>query len=213
MTDLLAGVSRRRPVLLVLEDGHWADAPDALLLRHLARARGRRAPAAARDVPRHRGRRPGRSAETLADLRRSDDVVRLRLAGLSGDEVTEFVRARRGRRADAGLPELAQAISDLTDGNAFLVCELWRALVETGIVEVVDGTIRLTRPLADLGTPESVREVVGQRLARLRARDHRPARAGGHGRSGVRARRPAPRRRAPATRAAGRASTRRSTAG
>ena len=30
----------RRPVLLVLEDAHWADAPTLLLLRHLARAAG-----------------------------------------------------------------------------------------------------------------------------------------------------------------------------
>ena len=40
VTDLLAGVSRRRPVLLVIEDGHWADAPTLLLLRHLARVAG-----------------------------------------------------------------------------------------------------------------------------------------------------------------------------
>ena len=39
--------------------------------------------------------------------------------------------------------------------------------METGIVEVADGTIRPTRPLAELGTPESVREVVSQRLSRL----------------------------------------------
>ena len=65
------------------------------------------------------------------------------------------------------MPELAGAIRDLTEGNAFLVCELWRALAETGAVEVVDGAIRLTRSSAELGTPESVREVVSQRLSRL----------------------------------------------
>ena len=70
---------------------------------------------------------PQTLAEALADLRRSDDVVRLRLAGLSGDEVTEFVRRAAGAEV-GGLPELAQAIGDLTGGNAFLVCELWRAL-------------------------------------------------------------------------------------
>ena len=40
VTDLLAGVTRDRPALLVLEDGHWADAPTLLLLRHLTRAAG-----------------------------------------------------------------------------------------------------------------------------------------------------------------------------
>ena len=41
VTDLLAGVSAGRPVLLVLEDVHWADGPTLGLLRHLARASGR----------------------------------------------------------------------------------------------------------------------------------------------------------------------------
>src|SRR5438067_7106847 len=38
VADLLAGVARRSPVLLVLEDLHWADAPTLLLLRHLVRS-------------------------------------------------------------------------------------------------------------------------------------------------------------------------------
>jgi DNA-binding CsgD family transcriptional regulator len=170
VTDLLAGISRRRPLLLVLEDGHWADAPTLLLLRHLTRAAGNARMmllATFRDTEAE-----GREdlSETLADLRRSDDVVWLRLAGFSSEEMTEFVRRAAGGEPEAGLPELATAISDLTDGNAFLVCELWRALVETGDVEVTGGEIRLRRPLAELGTPESVREVVSQRLSRLAPR-------------------------------------------
>ena len=38
VSDLLVATSRRRPTLLVIEDGHWADTPTLLLLRHLARA-------------------------------------------------------------------------------------------------------------------------------------------------------------------------------
>ena len=94
---------------------------------------------------------PDALAETLADLRRSEDVVRLRLGGLSGAEVTEFVRRAAG--GDRGVPEVARAISDMTAGNAFLVCELWRALVDSEAVEVADGALRLTRPLDELGTP------------------------------------------------------------
>ena len=202
VATLLAGISRGRPVLLILEDGHWADAPTLLLLRYLARAAGsarllmlvtfRDAEA---DVP-------ATLAEALADLRRSDTVVRMRVAGFSGDEVTEFIRNAAGGEVGAGPPWLAKAIGDLTGGNAFLVCELWRALVETGMVELVDGTVRLTRSTMDLGTPESVREVVSQRLARLARRDRRAAGAGGHRRRGVRLRGRPPRRRRPRRRAA-----------
>ncbi|MDA0165996.1 AAA family ATPase [Solirubrobacter ginsenosidimutans] len=163
VTDLLTAVSRDRPVLLVLEDTHWADAPTLGLLRHLARASGRARLLLL--VTFRDAEVPDGLSETLADLRRSDDVVRLRLPGLSGEDVGDFVR-RAGAGADVA--ELARTISDLTAGNAFLVCELWRALVDTNVVRVVDGELRLVRPLAELGTPESVREVVGGRLARLR---------------------------------------------
>ena len=151
----------------MLEDGHWADAPTLLLLRHLARAgAGARLLVVAtfRDTE---ADVPDALSDTLADLRRSDDVVRLHLGGLSAGEVTEFVRDAAGGELGSGPPELAGTISDLTGGNPFLVCELWRALIETEAVEAAGGTIRFTRAPTELGTPESVREVVSQRLARL----------------------------------------------
>jgi DNA-binding CsgD family transcriptional regulator/tetratricopeptide (TPR) repeat protein len=170
VADLLANVSRGRPILLVLEDGHWADAPTLLLLRHLTRSAWSARLlllATFRDTETDV---PAELAETLADLRRSDDVVRMRLSGLSGAEVSDLVSRATGSDPEPELRELATTIHDLTGGNAFLVCELWRALVETGIVEVAGGQVRVTRPLTELGTPESVREVVSQRLSRLAPR-------------------------------------------
>ncbi|HTU84401.1 MAG TPA: AAA family ATPase [Solirubrobacteraceae bacterium] len=167
VTELLESVSRRRVVLLVIEDGHWADATTLMLLRHLARSVwGGRVLlfATFRDTE---ADVPDSLAETLADLRRADDVVRLRLGPLSDHEVAEFVMRSVTAAPSADLAEVARAITDLTAGNAFLVCELWRALVETGVVEVQDGIARVNAPLAELGTPESVREVVSQRLTRL----------------------------------------------
>ncbi len=168
VAELLAGIAERRPVVLVLEDGHWADAPTLLLLRHLARATGARMLLLAtfRDTD---ADVPGLLAETLADLRRYD-VVRLRLAGLSDDEVDEFIRCAGGAEHGSGARGLARAIHALTAGNAFLVCELWRALIETGAVELEGGTIHVRRSPGDLGSPESVREVVSQRLSRLAPR-------------------------------------------
>ncbi|HYI19777.1 MAG TPA: LuxR C-terminal-related transcriptional regulator, partial [Solirubrobacteraceae bacterium] len=92
------------------------------------------------------------------------DVVRLRLVGLSDAEVAEFVRRAAG---DDGPPALTQALHALTQGNAFLLCELWRALIETGAVETDGSGTRVHRTPEELGSPESVREVVSQRLARL----------------------------------------------
>jgi DNA-binding CsgD family transcriptional regulator/tetratricopeptide (TPR) repeat protein len=167
VTGLLEVAGRRRPVVLVIEDAHWADVPTLLLLRHLARAaRSARVLLLAtfRDTE---AEVPDTLAETLADLRRAEDVVRIRLKALSPDAVREFVHRAVSREVGAELEELAGAISELTGGNPFLMCELWRALLETRVVDLAHGELHVTRPLSDLGTPESVREVVSQRLARL----------------------------------------------
>ncbi len=168
VSDLLERVGRRRPVVLVIEDGHWADVPTLLLLRHLAQAAwaGRVLLFATfRDTE---DEVPQALAQTLADLRRSDDVVRMRLEGLSDVEVSEFVRRVTEGRASAELPEIARAISNLTGGNAFLMCELWRALLDTDATADGEGELRLAGSLlAQLQTPDSVREVVSARLARL----------------------------------------------
>jgi DNA-binding CsgD family transcriptional regulator/tetratricopeptide (TPR) repeat protein len=167
--DLLTGAGRRRPLLLVLEDGHWADTPTLLLLRHLVRSA---TDARMLVVATFRDTEvdvPAELSDALADLRRADDVVRLKLGGLSEDEIAEFVERAAGREQDARVHELTSAIHALTQGNAFLVCELWRALLETGALVLNDGTVRLTRPIAEIATPESVREVVSQRVSRLDA--------------------------------------------
>ncbi len=169
VADLLANVSRSRPILLVVEDGHWADAPTLLLIRHLARAAWNARLMLLMTFRDTETELAPELAETLADLRRSENVLRMRLPGLTGAEISDLVSRAAGGASgqDPGLRELADAIHELTDGNAFLVCELWRDLAETGAVEVASGRVKLTAPLSDLGTPESVREVVSQRLSRL----------------------------------------------
>jgi predicted ATPase/DNA-binding CsgD family transcriptional regulator len=164
VADLLAAASRPSPLLLVLEDLHWADVPTLLLLQHLVRSGGD-----ARMLLLITYRDVGEDAaadltETLIEVRRTEGVARVRLSKLSAEEIAEFARANTGVEPAA---ELAREITELTDGNAFLVTELWRELVETGSLGDADGLLRLERPLRSLATPDSVRAVVSQRLDRL----------------------------------------------
>ncbi|HVW17733.1 MAG TPA: AAA family ATPase, partial [Solirubrobacteraceae bacterium] len=166
VADLLGGAGARAPVLIVVEDLHWADGATLLLLRHLARSTDGRVLVVAtfRDTE---AEVPPGLADALADLRRADDVVRLHLAGLGEADVTEFVRRASGARVDREGRGLVRALRDLTEGNAFLLCELWRALVEREAVVVRDGCVAPVVPPAEIAAPDGVREVVGQRLARL----------------------------------------------
>ncbi len=164
VTDLLVGVSTATPLLLVLEDVHWADASTLQLMRHLVRS-GAEARmllvATFRDVE---ADMPVAVSDALVDVYRSEGVVRVHLGGLSEDEIAEFVQLTTGVEA-AG--DLRTAIAELTGGNAFLVNELWRGLVESGAIEVGPMSARLARPTDGLQAPTTVREVVSQRIARL----------------------------------------------
>ena len=154
----------------MLEDGHWADTPTLLLLRHLARSAWS---ARLLILATFRDSEADMPVELVRDACRPAPRRRRRATApgraLRGGG-RDLVSRAAGSDPDPELRELATTIHDLTEGNAFLVCELWRALVETGIVEVADGQVRVTRPLTELGTPESVREVVSQRLSRLAPR-------------------------------------------
>src|SRR3954471_20631343 len=137
VADLLASVGRRAPLVVVVEDGHWADTPTLLLLRHLARGSSE-APALVlttfrdteADVPRA-------LSAALVDLRRSEGVVRLRLGGLSAAEISEFVARAAGADLGPELPDLGRSLRELTGGNAFLMTELWRTLLETETLPMV----------------------------------------------------------------------------
>src|SRR5919201_3513256 len=156
-----------RPVVLVCEDGHWADTPTLLLLRHLSRAAAEARMLIVATFRDAEADMPEELSDALVDLRRSEGVVRVRLGGLSASEIEEFVRKAVGGEPGAEMTGLAAALRDLTGGNAFLLTELWRTLVETGAVEIGPAGARLVRLLQDVATPETVREVVSQRLGRL----------------------------------------------
>jgi len=165
LVDLLANVSATVPVLLVLDDLHWADRSTLLFLRHLLRTRAEArlmVVGAFRDAEDEIGEP---LADALADLARTPGLLRLHLTGLCPDEIGEFLDRAGGRDGDREV--LVATLRDLTGGNPFLLGELWRRLAETGVlVHTTDGWV-LTGPAADIGTPDGVRQVVGQRLGRL----------------------------------------------
>ena len=164
VTDVLTESARSAPVLLVLEDVHWADAPTLLLLRHLVRSA---ADARLLLVATFRDSvdevTPG-LADALVDVSRTEGVVRIRLGGLTTDEVGEFVRLAAGTAPTA---ELTATLAELTGGNAFLLTELWRELVESGGIVARPGGVVSVRPAGEVAAPTTVREMVGQRVSRL----------------------------------------------
>ncbi len=164
VTDLLKRIGRLQPLLLVLEDVHWADGETLQLLRRLGRA-APEAPMLVIGTFRHRGEEIGEELSgTLADLSRLDGVTRLAVGNLSREDIGAFIRA--SAESDA-TEELAGALGELTNGTPLLLCELWRDMVETGAVEVSHARVRLARPPEGLRGRERINDIVRQRLSRL----------------------------------------------
>jgi DNA-binding CsgD family transcriptional regulator/tetratricopeptide (TPR) repeat protein len=161
--DSLAGFLRaaaaRRPLLLILDDLHWADAPSLALLRFAGREL-EDAGLLVVGVYRHGevgGEHP--LLATLADLTRGQRRRRLLLGGLDQREVASFVALVTGAEPSPGL---AAAVHEQTDGNPFFVTEVVRLLASQGRL----GPGQAGAPLA-AGLPEGVKAVVAERLGRL----------------------------------------------
>jgi DNA-binding CsgD family transcriptional regulator/tetratricopeptide (TPR) repeat protein len=167
VADLLVAGGRQIPLVIVIEDAHWADTPSLLLLRHLAHGG---VDARALIVTTFRDTEAEVSealSAALVDLRRADGVRRLRLGGLTTEEVSEFVQSAGRGHLGADIDEVARVLHELTGGNAFLITELWRTVLDADVADGSGGGRQLADALSELGSPDGVREVVAQRLGRL----------------------------------------------
>ncbi|MEX0665483.1 MAG: AAA family ATPase [Acidimicrobiia bacterium] len=167
VVDLLGEMSVAAPIILVLDDVHWADKPSLLLLRHLLRAN---APLRLLVIATYRDTDLDRShplSDVLADLRREAGVERLDLHGLDADDVSALMTATAGHELGEDALALAQALVDETEGNPFFVGEVLLHLAETGAIVQRDGRWTTNVALGDMSIPEGIREVVGRRLSRL----------------------------------------------
>lgn len=163
VTDALVTASASAPVVMVLEDLHWASAPTLLLLRQLVSG-VEAARALVVGTWRHSEVDASHPlAATLADLRRHPGVGRLRLEGLDEAGVAAFVEAAGPGGDDT--PGLAVDLHAHTAGNPFFVGELLRHLGEM----VPDAPKRWLHDARAgvVEAPEGVVEVVGRRLSRL----------------------------------------------
>ena len=157
-------LSAERPLLLVLEDLHWADESSLHLLRHLvSRVSGMYLVVVGTYRDLELDLAPA-LATTLRELVRERLVQRIHLARLTHDGVREMIESLSGLQP----PEnLVGAIHAETEGNPFFVEEIYEHLAEEGRLFDGDGEWLDGPSLEDLDVPEGVRLVVGRRLERL----------------------------------------------
>jgi class 3 adenylate cyclase len=168
VSNFLLNAATVHPIVLVVEDLHWADAPSLRLLCHLARhLAGSRLLVIGtwREIEVTRGHP---LTEALGELRRERGFEHLPLAGLSVPEVHELLGALAERRLDESETALSEAIWRETEGNPFFLEEVMRHLLETGSAHWEAGKWTIDPASLDgLKVPEGIREVVSRRFSSL----------------------------------------------
>jgi len=164
VASFVRSAAAANPLVLILDDLHWADKPTLLLLQFLARGVARERVllvGSYRDVELERTHP---LADIVAALRREQLYERVLLRGLSFEEVKHLLRARGGQEP----PEaFVQRLLDETEGNPFFVEEVLRHLAEIGALRREEGQWVGDLSLIEENIPEGVREVIGRRLSRL----------------------------------------------
>jgi tetratricopeptide (TPR) repeat protein len=164
VSSFFGSVATVRPLVLVLDDLHWADSGTIAMLRHVARqATGQRVLllGAYRDVELD-AQHP--LTEALPDLRRETAFERVVLRGLDNADVGHLLSVI----AEQDVPDdLVRAIGEETEGNPFFIREVLLHLLEEGKLVSDEGGWRITLSIAEMGIPEGVREVIRRRVSRL----------------------------------------------
>ncbi len=161
LSTFLSSAASSRPLVLVLDDLHWADEPSLLLLQFLARQLG---DSSLLVIGTYRDVELGRHhplSRVLGELGGAERTSRVVLRGLDEPDVARYVEITAGIEPP---PSLASAVHAQTEGNPFFVSEVVRLLASEGTLAEAAGSGSAP---AQLAIPEGVRDVVGRRLDRL----------------------------------------------
>jgi class 3 adenylate cyclase/tetratricopeptide (TPR) repeat protein len=162
--EVIRGEARRQPLVLVMDDLHWADASSIELLeatlRQVQEERLLLLLASRPGWPETAGRIQAQAREKHADRN-----LELTLLPLGAEAVRRMVR---NLFPGGDLPyETRTLIEERARGNPFYIEEVVRALADQGAVEYRDGAFRVTRALESAEIPGTVQEVVMARVDRL----------------------------------------------
>ncbi len=153
----IRAIAMNAPLVIALDDLHWADKPTLMMLQHIARELSRMPVLIIGNYRDTDINRQSALSETLATLNRETGFERILLRGLTRDEVGAYIRARANVEPR---PEVLDKIFEETEGNAFFLSEVVNLMAQEGTLT--------KESVSDIAIPDGVREALGRRLNRLR---------------------------------------------
>ncbi|MDX1523682.1 MAG: AAA family ATPase, partial [Anaerolineae bacterium] len=153
LTQVFCSLTNDSPLLLCLDDVHWADEATLDWLEYVT---NRLAGSGICIFGTYRSHRAASLADWRRALNRAGLAAPIRLDGLSVTAVTELLHQVGAKQAVA--KSLAVRVHAATGGNAFFEMETVRELLETN---------KISDASAGLPLPQTVRDAVSRRTARL----------------------------------------------
>ena len=170
VADIISRSGENQPLVLMLDDLHWAEPTALELLRHVVRVAPK-----ARCLVVASTREPDETASpdlraALADLARLRSV-RVELAGLGPSRLAELVRAMGSAHMGAPAepePDVVAALDAETAGNPLFATHLVRHWLDTGRCDVSGSSLHFTTsPTPPTLLPATLRDIVWERLRSL----------------------------------------------
>ena len=163
MVLLCSNLGSRAPLLLVVDDAHWADSGTVAMLHHLIR-RTHNLPVMVMATYREVELKESRPFnEMLLDLNRQRLGYRIKLERLDKEATRQLLKAIF---AEDISNEFLEGIYRETNGNPFFIEEVCRALVESGAVYYENGEWQRVS-MDELQIPQGVQVAVEYRLTNL----------------------------------------------
>jgi DNA-binding CsgD family transcriptional regulator len=163
-----ADLARSNPLVLAVEDVHFADPATLELLPYLAR---RLRSDRVLIILTHRGDELPRLHPlrlVLAELDRSPVRTVVALRPLGAADTSQMVQAALAL-SHPPTSEFRRALDEVCEGNPFFIEEVLKTLAERGDLVYRDGEWQRDKDVGDISIPDSVHDAVEQRVHRLAA--------------------------------------------
>jgi len=166
---VLLQLSAKEPLILFLDDLHWADHLSLALLHYLSReCRDSRlliiGTYRLEELAHTEERRPHPLEEAIFSMRREDLLTEMELARLRRNDFPKLLKSIFRSSLNV---EFEEKLFEETEGNPFFAIEMLNMLADEGYISEKDGCWILTGPVEKIGIPTKVHEVITRRVARL----------------------------------------------